>query len=111
MPRSSERPPTRHKPSYRLKAALTQKRLKNGPLAAPVWYSYSRVMRTFDEVLESADELSLDQKESLVSVLRHRVAEQRRAELVRTVKEARREFRSGRCQSATPAQILKKLIA
>jgi hypothetical protein len=68
-------------------------------------------MRTFDEVLESADELPLDQKVSLVSVLRHRVAEERRADLVRAVNEARREFRSGRCRSATPAQIMKKLLS
>ncbi len=68
-------------------------------------------MKTFDEVLDSADELPLDQKESLVSVLRHRVAEERRAQLVEAVKGARHQFRSGRCHPATAAQIMKKLLA
>jgi len=68
-------------------------------------------MKTFNEVLESADELPLDQKESLVSVLRHRVAEERRAELVETVRQARDDFRSGRCRPATPAQIMKNLLS
>jgi hypothetical protein len=68
-------------------------------------------VKTFDEVLESADGLPLEQKESLLSVLRHRVAEERRAELANAVKEARSEFRSGRCHPATPAQIMKKLLS
>jgi hypothetical protein len=65
----------------------------------------------FGQILESADKLSIDEKESLVSILNHRVAEQRRNELVQAVKEARREFNGGRCRPATTAQIMKKLFA
>ena len=68
-------------------------------------------MSKFGEILESADRLSIDEKESLVSILHHRVAEERRAELVRTVKEARRELKQGRCRPATAGQIMKKLLA
>jgi hypothetical protein len=65
----------------------------------------------FGEILESADKLSVDEKESLVSILNHRVAEQRRDQVVEAVKQARREFKEGRCRPATTAQIMKKLLA
>lgn len=68
-------------------------------------------MKTFGQVLESAEELSLDEKEDLVSILRRRMAEERRAELIKAVKEARQEFKAGRCHSASPDEILKKILA
>lgn len=68
-------------------------------------------MKTFGQVLEWADELSPDEQESLVSILQRRLREQRRAELVAAVREARREFSSGRCRPASPSQIMKKIRA
>lgn len=68
-------------------------------------------MKTFGQVLELAEELQLDEQESLAEVLRRRVSEHRRAELIQAVKEARREFKAGRCRDATPQQIVKRLLA
>lgn len=68
-------------------------------------------MKTFGQVLESADSLSLDERESLISVLQRRVADERRAELIAAVKEARREFKSGRCRPARPDDILKRILS
>jgi hypothetical protein len=64
-------------------------------------------MTKFAQVLDSADGLAIEEQESLVEVLQHRLAEHRRAELVAAVKSARREFKEGRCRPATPAQIIK----
>jgi hypothetical protein len=68
-------------------------------------------MTKFAQVLDSAGELALDEQESLVEVLQHRLAEQRRSELVDAVKSARKEFKEGRCRPAKPAQIIKRLFA
>ena len=68
-------------------------------------------MKTFGQVLEWADALSLEEQESLVDVLQRRLKEQRRAELVKAVKEARKEFKTGRCRPASPAEIIKKILA
>jgi hypothetical protein len=68
-------------------------------------------MTKFAQVLDSAADLAIEEQESLVEVLQHRLAEHRRAELVAAVKSARREFNEGRCRPATPAQIVKRLIA
>ena len=68
-------------------------------------------MNSFATVLDSADQLSPEEQESLIGVLQRRLAERRRAELVEAVKEARREFRQGRCRSATASQILRRILA
>ena len=68
-------------------------------------------MTKFAQVLDSADELALEEQESLVQVLQHRLAEHRREELVAAVKSARRQFKEGRCRPAAPAQIIKRLFA
>jgi phage-related baseplate assembly protein len=68
-------------------------------------------MKTFGQVLEEADALSPEEQESLVSILQRRLREQRRAELVRTVKEARKEFKAGRVRPASAAEITKKILA
>ena len=67
-------------------------------------------MKTFGQVLESADELPVDEQESLVAVLQHRVAEKRRAELTEAVKEARQQFKQGGCQPASPRDIVRRIL-
>jgi len=68
-------------------------------------------MTKYAQVLDSADGLAIEEQESLVQVLQHRLAERRRAELVEAVKSARREFKAGGCRPATPAQIIKRILA
>jgi hypothetical protein len=52
-------------------------------------------MTKFTQVLDSSDQLAIEEQESLLEVLQHRWAERRRAELVEAVKSARRQFKSG----------------
>ena len=47
---------------------------------------------TFAELLEAADELPLDDQESLAEILHRRVIERRREELAREALEARQEY-------------------
>jgi hypothetical protein len=67
-------------------------------------------MRTFAQVLDSADQLGVEEQESLVEVLQHRLAERRREDLLEAVRSARREFKEGRCRPATPGQIVKRVL-
>jgi hypothetical protein len=68
-------------------------------------------VKTFAQVLESADQLEMEEQESLVEVLQRRLADRHRAILVEAVKSARREFKAGECRPATPKQILKRILA
>jgi len=68
-------------------------------------------MKTFAEVLDSADDLPVEEQESLVEVLQHRLSERRRETLLQAVKSARQEFEEGGCRPATPRQIVKRILA
>ena len=61
--------------------------------------------------MESAEELSVEEQETLVSILQHRLGDERRVELVQAVREARQEYKAGRCRALSPTEILKKIHA
>jgi len=80
------------------------------------WWNWQRacfrtIMKTFAQVLDSADQLGVEEQESLVEVLQRRLAERRRDALLEAVKLARREFDEDRCRPATPKQIVKRILA
>jgi hypothetical protein len=52
----------------------------------------------FGELLEAADQLSLEEQVDFVEVLRRRVAERRRNEIAGEIQEARRDYAAGKCQ-------------
>ncbi len=51
----------------------------------------------FGDVLDAADELSTDEKEELIDILRRRLAELGRQRVAADVHEARQEFAAGAC--------------
>lgn len=65
---------------------------------------------TFRSVLEDADQLTLDEQETLVQVLRHRTAEQRRQQIIEDVREAEEEFRRGECKPTTVADLMAEIL-
>ena len=66
---------------------------------------------TFEEVLEAADRLSLEEQETIMDILRRRMIDERRKELVNEVHEARKEYQGGRCREATSEEILKEILS
>ena len=63
-------------------------------------------MPTFADVVDAADKLSADEQESLLKILRRRIADRNRAKLAADVAEARAEFVSGDARPATVQQIM-----
>lgn len=59
---------------------------------------------TFAEVIEAVDRLSHDEQEALLEIVRRRVSEARRSELIAAVEEARRQYSSGDSQIITPSE-------
>jgi hypothetical protein len=68
-------------------------------------------MKSYGQVLDSIEALPEDQQESLVDIVRKRLAERRRDALIKSVGEARKEFKSGKLRPATPAEIMSKILA
>lgn len=53
---------------------------------------------SFGEVLEAVERLSPDEQETLLVIVRHRLAEQGRKRLAQDIREAREKFAEGRCK-------------
>ncbi len=66
---------------------------------------------TFAEILEAADQLSLEDQENLINILQNRLRARRRAERVRDVQEAQKEFAQGKCQPVTPEQLMEEILS
>ena len=65
----------------------------------------------FGEILEAADELPIEDQETLIAILKNRLRERRRAELLKDIREAEKEFREGKCQPATPDELMKEILS
>lgn len=66
---------------------------------------------SFNELLETVDHLSLDEQESLVDVVRHRIAEYRRQEISKLVLSARKEYQQGKLSPGTPQDIMNSVLS
>jgi hypothetical protein len=66
-------------------------------------------MTTFANALETVEQLSLEEQESLMDTLGRRLAEKRRAEIVADVLQARAEAASGTLKAATPDEIMRMI--
>ncbi len=66
-------------------------------------------MTTFSDVVDAADDLSVDEQETLVEILRRRIAKRNREALVRDVAEARAEFQTGQARASAVSDIMEEL--
>jgi hypothetical protein len=63
----------------------------------------------FGDVLEAADHLSPEEQESLIAILRRRLAQAGRLRVAADVEESRQEFAQGKCRPATPDELLREM--
>lgn len=66
-------------------------------------------MKGYAATLEALSALTLEEQESVVEVMQRRLAEQRRMELIATVKRARKEFAAGKGKPASVSSILRQV--
>jgi uncharacterized protein YydD (DUF2326 family) len=65
----------------------------------------------FSDLVDAVDQLSLEEQMALVEIVRRRLIEHRRDQLTDEIQEARRDLQAGRCQPATPDEILRDLLS
>ena len=63
-------------------------------------------MTTFLDVVDAADSLSVDEQETLVEILRRRIATKNCDVLARDIADARAEFQSGQARAACVSDIM-----
>ena len=64
---------------------------------------------TFDRALRTVESLPEKQRGDLVEIVRRRLAESRRDNLVREIREAREDYARGKVRKGTVAELLKDL--
>ena len=65
----------------------------------------------FADILEATEQLSLEDREDLIRILQNRLREEKRADIVKDVKEAQQEFTQGKCQPVTPEELMKEILS
>ncbi len=63
------------------------------------------------QVLEAANQLPLEEQEDLIDILRQRIREAHRANILRDILETQQEFNQGKCQVLTPEELIKEIKA
>jgi len=65
----------------------------------------------FADLVEMIDRLPLDERESLVDVVRKRIADDQRRRIAASIRSARREHSRGRCKPVTPDELMREILA
>ena len=65
----------------------------------------------FDEVLEAVEQLSMEDQEVLMEIVRRRVAERGRKRLAAEIQEAQREFEDGNCRASTVDELMNEILS
>ena len=64
----------------------------------------------FGEILEAADDLPVEDQETLLDILKSRLRDRRRAELAKDIQEAGKEFEKGSCRPVTPDELMREIL-
>lgn len=64
---------------------------------------------TFAEVLETIEKFTVDEKETLVDILQHRISEYRRNQLLKDIETAEQEFEQGLCKQMSVDEFMKEV--
>ena len=65
----------------------------------------------FGEILEAADNLPIEDQATLVTILKNRLRERVRAELVKDIQDADKEFEQGKVQPVTPDELIREILS
>lgn len=66
---------------------------------------------TFDDLLTAIDRLTPEDQAVLIDIVRRRLSELGRQRVIAEVKQARKEFKAGQCQPATPDDLLREITS
>lgn len=64
----------------------------------------------FGELVEMIDRLSLEQRESLVEVVRRRNSVEQRQRIAASVRSAKREHRRGKCKPTSADELMREIL-
>ncbi|TAK63873.1 MAG: hypothetical protein EPO24_03760 [Bacteroidetes bacterium] len=66
---------------------------------------------TYNDILEDVDKLSLEEQESLIDVIQHRLIERRRDELAKEIQAVRQEYRDGKATVVSADELAREILS
>jgi hypothetical protein len=64
----------------------------------------------FSDVLDATNGLSLEEKETLLEVLRNRTVEERRKQIAREIADAKRQHHAGKTKATSARRIMRDIL-
>ncbi len=64
----------------------------------------------FTDLIDLIDRLPLDERESLVEVVRRRNSEETRTRIAASIRSAKREHKLGKSKPATPEELMREIL-
>ena len=64
----------------------------------------------FNEILEAANNLPVDDQETLINILNRRIHVIRSAEILKDVKSAQKEYSGKKCTPTTPDALIEEML-
>ena len=65
---------------------------------------------SFNEILESVEQLSVEDQEALIDLVRRRLVERRRAEIAANIVKAQEEYQTGQVFRGTVDELMAELM-
>ncbi len=65
---------------------------------------------SFNDALQVIEQLSIEEQEDLIDIVRRRVAEVNRQRLIDRVREAEQEYKDGKYSPATAEEIMREIL-
>lgn len=66
---------------------------------------------TFGDVLKAVEQLPIEDQENLILILKKRLRELKRTDLIQDVYSAQQEFEQGKCQPITPEELMEEILS
>ena len=65
---------------------------------------------TFDELLDTTEQLEISERQMFIDIVQHRINEQRRNEIVKDVKKGRLDYGNGNVKRGTSKDLMKEIM-
>ncbi len=66
---------------------------------------------SFNEALETAEKLPIEDQETLIEILNKRIIEKQRSKLAREIRNAQREFKAGKCKPTSADELMREILS
>jgi len=65
---------------------------------------------TFNELLDSVEEMNISERELFVDIVQKRIHEQRRKEIIKDVVQGRKDYKAGKVKRGNSKDLMKALL-